>query len=105
MRKVNRVSLERREDLLYHLGESAAFSGQYTYYHDNGERAEQAQVKNGLLHGELSIWNEEGVQVCEAEYQEGIKHGKVTLWYDNGVKKSEFFLKQGNIFPLGRFRG
>ena len=94
-RKVNRVSLEWVDDRLFHLGEEEAYSGQYTYYHDNGERAEQSQVRNGLLHGDMSIWNEEGIKICEAEYQDGIKHGKVTLSYDNGQKKSEFCLNQG----------
>ena len=65
MRKVNRINLERKDDnLLYHLGEEEPFTGQYTFYHDNGERAEQAQVKNGQLHGGLSIWNEEGIMAA-----------------------------------------
>jgi antitoxin component YwqK of YwqJK toxin-antitoxin module len=65
MRKVNKISLERKDDLLYFIGEEQPFTGQYTYYHDNGERAEQAQVKDGLLHGNLSIWKPNGEYIPE----------------------------------------
>jgi len=53
MRKVNRIILERKDDRLYYIGEDKPFTGQYTFYHDNGERAEQAQVKDGLLHADF----------------------------------------------------
>jgi len=50
LRKVNRVSLDWHEERLYHEGEAEPFTGQYTYYHDNGEHAEQSQVKNRYVY-------------------------------------------------------
>jgi antitoxin component YwqK of YwqJK toxin-antitoxin module len=58
-----------------------------TYYHDNGQIAQEGVFKNGKLDGKWVSFNEDGSKKSIGEYTEGNKTGKWFFW--NGAKLSE----------------
>lgn len=47
-----------------------------TFYHDNGQIAQQGTYKNHKLHGEWIAYDVEGNTIAIGNYSEGVKTGK-----------------------------
>ena len=42
-----------------------------TSFHSNGNKFEEREYKNGLLHGKIVGWRKDGTKYWEVEYEEG----------------------------------
>lgn len=51
-----------------------------TYYHDNGEVAQQGYFLNGQLHGEWVMFDPQGDKMASGTYDQGKKTGKWFFW-------------------------
>ncbi len=112
-------SLEKREGLLYQVGESESFSGwtkgRYesgevghlvqikngqmeglrTWWHENGQQMGDQTMKDGKMEGLAISWYENGQKEIEVTYKDVVQHGLFTEWYENGKKKAEGTYKEG----------
>ena len=69
-------------------------------FHDNGQKALEANLKDGKMHGLFNRWYENGQKESETNYKNGKPHGLWILWYKNGQKWIEGNNKDGKLDGL-----
>ncbi len=72
-----------------------------TFYHDNGEIAQQGFYKNQKPHGEWKAFDITGKKIAVATYKNGVKTGKWFFW--NADKLSEVDYKNNEIVTVTRW--
>lgn len=65
------------------------YNGVFTSYHDNGTKSYEQHYVNHITHGPDTGWNADGRLSYTAQYQNGRQHGRWTHWHANGNKHSE----------------
>jgi antitoxin component YwqK of YwqJK toxin-antitoxin module len=61
-----------------------------TYYHDNGQIAQQGYYKNGKVHGQWVSYDAAGNKVAMGTYNEGEKTGKWFFWNQNSLSEVDY---------------
>ncbi len=61
-----------------------------TYFHDNGEIAQQGTYYKGELHGEWVSFDLEGKKTAIANYENGKKVGKWFFWNDEKLTEVDY---------------
>ena len=61
-----------------------------TYFHTNGEVAQQGYFLNEKLEGEWKMFSEEGDKIAMGSYAKGAKIGKWLFWEGDAVKEVNF---------------
>lgn len=61
-----------------------------TYFHENGEVAQQGFFLNEKLEGEWKMFNNEGEKIAMGNYSKGVKTGKWLFWEGDIVKEVKF---------------
>ncbi|TVZ16372.1 toxin-antitoxin system YwqK family antitoxin [Maribacter sp. MAR_2009_72] len=61
-----------------------------TYFHANGEIAQQGYFLNEKLEGEWKMFNENGDKIAMGNYENGIKTGKWLFWEGDVQKEVNF---------------
>ena len=74
--------------------------GVETMWHENGQRAGEATYKDGELEGVETKWNDNGQKANEGTYKDGKQEGPYTEWHENGEKKQEGTYKDGKLEGL-----
>jgi len=63
--------------------------GEWTTYHENGQKRCDGTFANGSTDGKVIWWHFNGQKRSEKTYKDGKLDGKCTEWRDNGDKESE----------------
>ena len=58
-------------------------------WHDNGQKWQEANYKDGKPHGLWAWWYENGQKMSETNYKDGKEHGLETHWDEEGKIWSE----------------
>jgi len=61
-----------------------------TYFHANGEIAQQGYFMNEKLEGEWTMFNENGDKIAMGNYVNGTKTGTWSFWEGDTVKEVDF---------------
>ena len=61
-----------------------------TYFHANGEIAQQGYFLNEQLEGKWKMFNEKGVKIAMGNYSKGAKTGTWMFWDGDAVKEVNF---------------
>ncbi len=61
-----------------------------TYYHDNGEVAQEGYYLDGKLHDQWTMFNTEGVKIAMGSYEMGQRSGKWYFWDEKEVKEVDY---------------
>ncbi len=61
-----------------------------TYFHANGEVAQQGYFLNQQLEGEWKMFDENGARVAMGNYSNGVKTGTWMFWEGDAVKEVDF---------------
>ncbi|MFD0796086.1 nicotinic acid mononucleotide adenyltransferase [Maribacter chungangensis] len=61
-----------------------------TYFHTNGEIAQQGYFLNEKLEGEWTMFNEKGDKIAMGNYFKGAKTGTWMFWEGDTVKEVDF---------------
>ncbi|MGC1515297.1 MAG: nicotinic acid mononucleotide adenyltransferase [Maribacter sp.] len=61
-----------------------------TYFHANGEIAQQGFFLNEKLEGQWKMFNEKGDKIAMGNYDNGVKTGKWLFWEGNTKKEVNF---------------
>lgn len=61
-----------------------------TYFHQNGEIAQQGYFLNQKLDGEWLMFNEEGDKIAKGSYTSGAKTGTWLFWEGEMMKEVDF---------------
>lgn len=77
--------LVENNELYYY--QDKLFTGRSIRKHDNGKKAQEANWKNGKLHGTKSEWWKAGTMREKMNFIAGVRHGEFSLYYDNGSIK------------------
>jgi antitoxin component YwqK of YwqJK toxin-antitoxin module len=90
------VNGQKAEDSQYREGK---YDGVHSTYYENGQKRFEGHYKNGRSDGPFGFWYPDGQKRTEGQWRNGARDGTVTQWHPNGVKESE--LNYGN----GRLEG
>ena len=103
-RVINVSETEKRNRIIYVIGESQPYTGNVVEYYKNGQKKAEYYLVNGRPSGLSIMYYNNGKKKLECTINSddtsftGIKmEGKVTEWYENGQKKSEYYLKDNVI--------
>jgi antitoxin component YwqK of YwqJK toxin-antitoxin module len=61
-----------------------------SFFHPNGELAQQGYLKNNKLHGKWVQFSEEGEQLCLANYKMGKREGTWLFWTNGNLTQVDF---------------
>lgn len=61
-----------------------------TYFHANGEVAQQGYFLNEKLEGEWTMFNEKGDKIAMGNYVKGAKTGKWLFWEGDALREVNF---------------
>lgn len=61
-----------------------------TYFHDNGEVAQQGYFYNDKLDGKWTMFNDKGEKIAMGNYVNGVKTGTWLFWDNETVKEVDF---------------
>jgi len=86
---VNAEEVEEREDIVYLKGSDTPYTGKVFALHPNGQKAEEANIKDGKPDGLAVGWYEDGQKKGEGNWKDGKKDGLFVEWHENGQKKLE----------------
>jgi antitoxin component YwqK of YwqJK toxin-antitoxin module len=90
-RRVTMDRLERRNGLVYAVGEEKPFSGICFLEHENGKLLKEGRVKNGLCAGCWKYYDPDGICTREDKYR------RVLLFYDSGLPRAEGMVKNNRL--------
>jgi antitoxin component YwqK of YwqJK toxin-antitoxin module len=89
-RVIEKEQIQVRDDgLRYEVGVADPYTGTVVEYYSNGQKLEEYNYVNGVLHGVGTHWFEDGQKASEGNYVNGWLHGVVTEWDFNGQKRRE----------------
>ena len=95
--------------------------GQFTWYYPDGQKQQECEYKNNILHGlfqewykngqpksrqnlyegvpdgPMKKWKEDGVIQLEAQYRKGERHGYFITYYDNAQMIRKDLYEQGTL--------
>ncbi|MDB4519548.1 toxin-antitoxin system YwqK family antitoxin [Akkermansiaceae bacterium] len=94
---VNSDELEVREGVVYLKNSDSPYTGKCFEFHDNGQKAAEANFKDGEYDGLVVTWYENGQKVIEINYKDGKQDGLTVGWYENGQKELEINHKDGKM--------
>ena len=94
---VNQDELEDREGVVYLKNSDSPYTGKCFEFHDNGQKAAEANFKDGEYDGLVVTWYENGQKVIEINYKDGKQDGLTVGWYENGQKELEINHKDGKM--------
>jgi len=86
---VTKKELEEREGIIYLKGSDTLYTGKFYSLHPNGQKAEEANFKDGKPDGLAVGWYEDGQKKGEGNWKDGKKDGLFVEWHENGQKKLE----------------
>jgi len=86
------VNGQKAHDMEYKDGK---YEGFFTSYHDNGQKWLAMQYVNGLPNGSDIGWSRDGQKIHAAHWRNGVPDGEAIFWYPNGQKKSETNYRNG----------
>jgi antitoxin component YwqK of YwqJK toxin-antitoxin module len=70
--------------------------GTWIQFHPGGEKAIEAEYRDGVLHGPFRQWNRDGVLVYAGQHDAaGEMHGTWARWWPNGEKRVEWEMEHG----------
>ena len=72
-------------------------SGEWIYWHENGQKKGRGDYCDGKLHGKWTFWHENGQKDQEGSYSDGKRCGKWTYCYENGQKEAELEYHNGKL--------
>ncbi len=61
-----------------------------TFFHDNGQVAQEGYFLNGKLHGEWVMYDGSGKKIAMGQYAGGAKTGKWFFWEETLLKEVDF---------------
>ncbi len=67
----------------------ADFTGTWTTYHINGQKAREAEYKNGKRNGAVTVYHDNGRKAYEQHYVDDVCTGTDCGWYPSGVRSYE----------------
>ncbi|MFL2912112.1 MAG: toxin-antitoxin system YwqK family antitoxin [Opitutales bacterium] len=70
-------------------------NGLFTSWHENGQKEEEVNYKEGKEDGLFTSWHENGQKWSEENYKDGKEDGLQLWWYENGQKDGEEKWKDG----------
>jgi antitoxin component YwqK of YwqJK toxin-antitoxin module len=82
-------------DVAFLPNEETPFSGVAVGWHENGQKASEAQYKDGKPVGTHVRWHENGQKKFEGQYKDGKPVGTHVSWHENGQKAVEGVFKDG----------
>jgi len=97
---VNAEELEERDGIAYLKGSDAPYTGKYFFFHYNGQKREEGNLKQGKQDGLQTEWYENGQKKEEGIWKNGKQDVLQTRWYENGQKKNEANIKYGKLDGL-----
>ncbi len=74
--------------------------GPYTYWWENGKKAEQKYNLVGRVHGLWISWYENGQKQLQQTVRFGKIEGPASRWYKNGAKKDDSVYADGKIISV-----
>ena len=96
------VQLEKRDGIVYRVGENKPFTGTMKSFHSNGKLAVIEKFKNGKNNGKVKKYYEDGSLSTEYSYKNGSLHGKYVDFYENGKLQREIEFKNGKKHGIVR---
>jgi antitoxin component YwqK of YwqJK toxin-antitoxin module len=61
-----------------------------TFFHDNGQVAQEGYFQDGKLHGEWVMFDGSGKKIAIGQYTKGVKTGKWFFWEGELLKEVDF---------------
>ena len=95
LKSVNVEELEEGEGILYLKGSDTPFTGKVFSLYENGQKEEEANLKNGKVHGLAVTWHQNGQKFRKGNFKDGKPDGLATFWHENGQKEREENYKDG----------
>ena len=92
---VNSDELEERDGIAYLKGSDTPYTGKYFFFHDNWQKFEEGNFKDGKMDGLVVEWYENGQKKAEGNWKDGKQDGPITFWHENGQKWIEGNYKDG----------
>ncbi len=83
------AGLEKRDGLLFESQSTSPFTGQHSWFYDNGRIAGQVTIRDGVEDGPYTTWHPDGPKDTEQHYKNGKLNGPKIIWYNNGRKSSQ----------------
>jgi antitoxin component YwqK of YwqJK toxin-antitoxin module len=71
-----------------------------TYFHANGEKAQQGYFLNDKLEGEWKMFNDKGDKIAMGNYDQGVRTGKWLFW--EGDVRSEVNFDNNKIASVSK---
>lgn len=65
-----------------------------TYFHENGQIAQEGYYLDGKLHGEWQMFAASGEKIALGQYTFGQKSGKWFFWHQEGLKEVDYLKNQ-----------
>jgi antitoxin component YwqK of YwqJK toxin-antitoxin module len=82
---VNWDELEIREDIVYLKGSDTPYTGKSFAFHENGQKREEGNWKNGKVHGLAVGWHKNGQKETEVNWKDGkAVEGSRKFWNSKG---------------------
>jgi RNA polymerase sigma factor (sigma-70 family) len=73
------------------------FTGVWTTWWVNGEKALESELKAGVREGRLLTWHKNSQKAIEGRYQSGMLDGLWRKWHENGQIETELVFRSGKL--------
>ncbi|MDC0156732.1 toxin-antitoxin system YwqK family antitoxin [Verrucomicrobia bacterium] len=87
---VDYEKLQDRGGVMYLPNEETPFTGRAESFHENGQKSDEINFKDGKWDGLRTAWYPNGQKYLSCNYEDG-KTTSFTRWYENGQKSTEGF--------------
>jgi hypothetical protein len=91
------VNGQKAHELNYKNGK---YDGTYTSYHDNGRKHVEQHYIDGVCSGTDRGWYADGARSYEGKYVDGKQDGRWTHWTEDGRLKSRYEMKAGEYHGI-----
>ena len=99
---VDLSKLVERDGVMYEGDSETPFTGVVVKKHENGQKLEEATLKDGKREGPATWWYRNGQKEAEATFKDGKEEGLSTEWDKNG-QKAEGTWKDGRTVSHARW--
>jgi len=96
-------TIKSRGNVLQDENDNYVKVGLWTSWHENGQKAEEGEYKDGKRVGDWMYWRENGKKLREGQFANGREVGVWTSWYENGQKLGEIQYANGGRVMQHRF--
>lgn len=92
---IDRSYLQNRYGTFYEINQKNPYTGEATFYYENGKLELQENYKDGKLDGDVTYFYKDGKIKFKEHFKNGERNGESITYYKNGEIKSKIKYKNG----------